>query len=168
VQRLNAMTVIGDEKLGRLLAGEVIDADRNDERLRASPVSSYLHAFLREPLREFLPLDADYDEAFDRFEYWFALIWTDENPKSASLDWVPVAAPLGRFASLRAPAAGDELSFIERVGAEISQQKKDSPLLRAGLFGGSLQRLLSAKKRVDVSVAYLWFSRDSQGDRLSP
>jgi hypothetical protein len=78
-------------QLGRLLAGEVIDADRNDERLRASPVSSYLHAFLREPLREFLPLDADYDEAFDRFEYWFALIWTDENPKSASLDWVPVA-----------------------------------------------------------------------------
>jgi hypothetical protein len=98
VQRLNAMTVIGDEKLGRLLAGEVIDADRNDERLRASPVSSYLHAFLREPLREFLPLDADYDEAFDRFEYWFALIWTDENPKSASLDWVPSQR---RWAALR-------------------------------------------------------------------
>ena len=49
--------------------------------------------------REFVLHDADYDEAFDRFEYWFALIWTDENPKSASLDWVPVATPLGRFAS---------------------------------------------------------------------
>lgn len=46
-----------------------------------TPLSDYLCNVLREPLKEFLPQDIDYLKCFDRFEYLFALVYTDLNLK---------------------------------------------------------------------------------------
>jgi hypothetical protein len=135
VDRLSAATVIEDERLTRLLPGG---------ELNQAPLSSYLCGFLRERFREFVPSDDVYDEIFDHFEYMFSLVWIDENPIGASLGWVP----LGRFAwrHLTGPQSG--ASIVGRIGAEVSQQGKDWPAFRAGLFGGSMQRFVSARNRV--------------------
>lgn len=166
VQRLNPLTVLGAPRISKLLYEQLANGNGYDVLCQACPGNAYLHRLLREPLREFLPVDADYDEAFDRFEYSLALIWTDENPNSANLDWFPLV-PLGRFACLQASSAEAEPGFIERVGAEISDQGKNSPLLRAGLFGGSLHRLTTAKKLIEVSVAYSRYAGDSRGEGLA-
>ena len=163
VQRLNPLAVLGTEKIARLLYEQMANRNGYDGLCKACPGNAYLHTLLRDPLREFLPFDSDYDEAFDRFEYSLALIWTDENPQSANLDWFPLV-PLGRFACLQASSAEGEPGFIERVGAEILGQGKNSPLLHAGLFGGSLHRLTTAKKLIEVSVAYSRYAGDSRTD----
>jgi hypothetical protein len=133
---LSAGTVIEDERLSQILAGGGAPH---------APVSTYLYALLRERFREFVPSDHVYDEIFDRFEYLFALIWIDESPVAARLDRVP----LGRF-------AWKDLSIFDgiegKMGAEVSKQGKDWPAFRAGLFGGSAQRFLSARNRVATFI----------------
>jgi len=146
IQRLNSAAVINPDFAG-CLAGHV---------KTNAPLSLHLHKLLREPLKEFIPLDADYDDAFDRFEYLTALVWIDDNPKSTNLGWVPADAPLGRFASANSSCSPGE-TFIEKISAEISHHGNDWPPLRAGLLGGLLPRLRSSKKRIDAAVAYLSF-----------
>lgn len=53
----------------------------SDVEGRYTPLSDYLFNVLREPLKEFLPQDIDYLKCFDRFEYLFALVYTDLNLK---------------------------------------------------------------------------------------
>ena len=141
ILRLNAPTVIEDETLANsLLGGKSI----------AAPVSEYLYGFLRDHLKACIPSDSHYLEVFDRFEYLFALVWTDQNVMSASLGWIP----LGRFASkptLSGPARGKDP--ITHVASEISAQGKEWAPLRAGLFSGSLERLLTARRRVAAFLA---------------
>ena len=148
VERLNSAAVV-DAKLGSVLT---------DGAETLSPLSVHLHRFLREPLTEFIPFDADYDDAFNRFEYLMALVWVDANPKSANLDWIPEDAPLGRFASEDLSASSSE-TFVEKIGAEILAEGKDWAPLRAGLLAKSLSRLRSSKKRIDAAVTYSKFHR---------
>ena len=113
ILRLNAPTVIEDETLANsLIGGKSI----------AAPVSEYLYGFLRSHVKACIPSDSHYLEVFDRFEYLFALVWTDQNVMSASLGCVP----LGRSASkptLSGPARGKDP--ITHVASEISAQGKE-------------------------------------------
>jgi len=140
VDRLNTVTVIEDEKLSNLLTG-------NGER--HAPLSAYLCSSLRDRFREFIPADDVYDDIFDHFEYMFSLVWIDENPIGASLGWIP----LGRFAWRHLPGLQNGASIVGRISAEVSQQGKDWPVFRAGLFGGSMQRFVSARNRVATFMA---------------
>jgi hypothetical protein len=141
IEHLYASAVIEDERFRAALCGAT--------RYKLPP-STYLYAFLRERLREFIPSDQEYNGVFDRFEYLLALVWTDENPRSALIDWVPVGGPLGLFAS-KAPAHGEN-SVIEQIDEEVSDQGKNCPLLSAGLFGGSTGRLRSASQRIAARI----------------
>ena len=136
---LSAEAVIEDERLGQILAGGGASH---------APVSTYLYALLRERFREFVPSDHVYDEIFDRFEYLFALIWIDESVIGARLDRVP----LGRFAWKEVSVLQGGASIEGKMSAEVSQQGKDWPAFRAGLFGGSTQRFLSARNRVATFI----------------
>ena len=118
---------------------------------RGTCFSARLYTYLRDPLREFVPFEADYDELFDRFEYLLALIWIDDNPESIKFDWVPTEAPLGRFSW--GPSGDERMSISRIIAGEIAERGRDLPLLRAGFFGGSLQRLQAAQKRVDRLLA---------------
>jgi hypothetical protein len=140
LEELNAPAVIKDEKLGRLLA---------NGRVPHAPLSAYLHAYLRERFREFVPSDFMYDEIFDRFEYLLALIWIDESPVAAILDRVP----LGLFAWEESSMLEGVSNIEGKVASEVKQQNKDWPAFRAGLFGGSTQRFTSARNRVATYIS---------------
>lgn len=136
---------------------------------RGVGLSERLHAYLREPLRGLVSFATEYDELFDRFEYLLALIWTDEDPQSISLDWIAQDVPLGLFAPKTAGLAQSQAGIAETVAAEISQYGHDWPPLRGGLFAGSIQRLQSSKKRVDGFVATLQSNRGAaKPERIQP
>jgi hypothetical protein len=141
IEQLYASSVIGDERFRNALCGAT------QYKL---PVSAYLYAFLRERLREFIPSDIEYSAVFDRFEYVLALVWTDQNPNSTRTDWIPVGGPLGLFAS-KTVGCG-EASVFEQLDQELSDLGKNYPVLRSGIFGGSVGRLRSASQRVAAQI----------------
>ncbi|HET9402100.1 MAG TPA: PilZ domain-containing protein [Candidatus Acidoferrales bacterium] len=139
VHRLVAKHVLGDEIPGIDLG------DKNPE----AAASVYLHHILRPLVREYLPSDADYDEAFDRFEYLTALVWVDENPRSARLDWVPLDAPSGKFIRDAVPP---RTPIARQIDREIEISKAKWPPLRGKMFGGHVDRVISVKERYDEAL----------------
>jgi hypothetical protein len=120
---------------------------------RFFPVSIHLARRLREPLRGILPDDDQYQRTFDRFEYLAALVYADLRMKedSSSAAW----APRGTYLHSR--------GFASRLQAEIDAQGDRWPLLRAGLFDGSLERIGQVKAKIDESLnkeaeKNLWFT----------
>ncbi len=113
-----------------------------------TPFSDFLYDKLREPLREFLPRDEDYQEAFDLFEYFLGLVHADLNQSDR--------APVGCF-GWRGREIGQENTALNKVDAEIDAQGSDWPPLKAGLFGGSLEQLKTSKARFDHFVGELRF-----------
>jgi hypothetical protein len=98
-----------------------------------TPTSDYLQAALRESLKPVLVGDREYQEVFDRFEYLLALVHVDQKPKSG---W----APIGCF------GWRDQGSILPKVEREINEQGVTWPPI--ALFGGSLERLQSAREVV--------------------
>jgi hypothetical protein len=81
-----------------------------------------------------VPDDALFARLFDRFEYVLGLVYLDVT-KTA---W----APTGRYAS-------DQYGGVDQVvAAEIKADGASWAPLRAGLFGGSLERLEEALERM--------------------
>lgn len=108
-----------------------------------TPVSDHLYAKLRAPLREFLPRDEDYQDAFDRFEYLLGLVHADLNRREVENGWW---GPVGCFA-WRGSLFNQEGRTSQKIGAEIEADGAGWPLLKAGLFGGSLEQLKTAKAK---------------------
>jgi hypothetical protein len=82
---------------------------------------------LRESFREVLPSDAEYQATFDRFEYILSMIYADLDPRQR------LRAPLGCF--------GWRAGIEQVIDTEL--RRGDAPdwaPLKAGLFGGSLER----------------------------
>lgn len=86
---------------------------------------------LREPLREFLPHQEQYEEAFDRFEYLFALAYANYRERNGRV-W----APLGSF-GWRQRRSGDG-AIWNKVEAEATATGWG--FLQGRLFGGDLDR----------------------------
>lgn len=107
-------------------------------------LSQWLEARLRDSLRPVIASDKRYRWAFDRFEYLWGLIYAD----LAESPWADgkVRGPVGLFVrrwpdQLRAPH--------KAITQEIESAGVDWPLLRAGFFGGNLERLQMKKKGFD-------------------
>lgn len=136
--------------VNRLVADSIIgEAARRlepEDKRSDAPASLYLHQFLRPLLHEFLLADSDYDDVFERFEYLCALVWVDENPRSARLDWVPVDAPIGLF--MRRPDPPKQ-TIAEKIDRELALQAKKWPPLLGKMFGGHADRAISVKERFD-------------------
>jgi hypothetical protein len=127
-------------EIGRLLPGM--------ER-RHTPVSDHLAQVLRDPLRDILPSDYDYDDVFDRFEYTLALVCAWLKQKENGRIWGPV----GRFGWRNTEYLGR--SIMDAFANELAQLGVDWPLLKAGLFDGSLETLQSVKSAFDSDVRRL-------------
>jgi hypothetical protein len=125
-----------EQNIGRLLPGL--------ERSK-TPVSDHLFAKLREPLREYLPRDEDYQEAFDRFEYLLGLVHADLN----RLEWTSGCwwGPIGSFIWRPFHEGG---GILKKVSAELESEGANWPLLRAGLFGSSVEQAKTAKAQFDA------------------
>ncbi len=109
------------------------------------PVSEHLFTVLREPLRELIPQDQQYDESFDRFEYIFGLVYADLRQSGNGLS--NVWGPRGRFGWKRHRSPGIHIS--NKLDAEVTAAGANWGPLKAGLFSGSLDRFQTLKKAFD-------------------
>lgn len=134
-------SAVMEQSVGQMMPG----LDRHH-----TPVSDHLFDKLRDPLREFLPRDEDYQDAFDRFEYLLGLVHADLNRRDTVNGWW---GPFGCF-TWRGSQDGHT---SQKIGAEIDAEGTNWPLLRAGLFAGSLEQLKTAKAKFDDFLKRIYF-----------
>jgi len=109
-----------------------------------TPASEYICGLLRETLKPYVPSDTVYQALFDIYEYLLALVYLDSCPRTSGSNWGPV----GCFAWRYKYAAEDGLSTpIDEFFSKGAALEKDWGLLTSGLFGGSLERLASAREK---------------------
>lgn len=96
------------------------------------------------PLREYVPDEDQFQACFDRFEYLVGPVTADLRVLQGYRPW----GPLGFFAWRRYGLGAEEL--INGISAEINEQGATWPPLRAGLFGGSQERLAAARQAYDA------------------
>lgn len=107
------------------------------------PMSEHLAEVLRAPSSFVIRSQAEFETAFDRFEYLSALVQAD---LSSGKRWSSFY--IGRFA-YQGRAFGGTSRQSQLVEQELAAQGADWPLLRAGSFGSDLDRVSAAKEKVD-------------------
>ncbi len=109
-----------------------------------TPANEYVHDLLRETLNPYVPSDTVYQALFDIYEYLLALVYLDSCPHISGSNW----GPLGCFAWRYKHASEDGLSTpIDEFFSKGAALGKDWGLLTAGFFGGSPERLTSARDK---------------------
>ena len=111
---------------------------------RGFPVSDYLLKSLQTALRGTIPVDHEYQAAFDRFEYMLGLIIEDALNQQPEGIWS--SGPVGnfnrnRYSTTRRPP------LWERIRTEAKQAGADWGPIRAGIFGGSIERFAEAEEK---------------------
>ena len=122
-----------------ILTERALDMCSNPERNRY-PASMHLHRLLRETMRSFLPNDSEYDDAFDRFEYLYALAYSELSRG--------VGAPIGRFGlkySGLFPSSSSDVG--QALLAEHAFDGNNWGLLTSGVFKTS-EAFLAAEKKL--------------------
>lgn len=114
-----------------------------------TPLSDHLFQVLRDPLKEFLPHDTDYQDCFERFEYLLGLINADLFEKDHRSQWVGPVGSFGRCDHFTG------IAIMSEVEKEISEKGEDWPFLSFDLFDGSIERLQEVKKGFDKRVLEL-------------
>jgi hypothetical protein len=118
--------------------GQVVDNDvLNEGRAQRwkTPANDRLHDILRNHLRSLIPDDNEYEQVFDRFEYFFTLVYFDL--KSLKQDSAPWWAPVGRF-TWRGRDAWPSRSHVSEILAAENDAKQESwGPIREGLFTSS-------------------------------
>lgn len=120
-----------------------------------APMSEYLLRVLRGAFSALIPAQVDYERVFDRFEYLSALIQADlTSREGGELSHLRRWFFVGRFSW----QSRFELSpVIKAVESELETQGPSWPLLAAGLFGGDLDKLRSAKEEIDQAAHRMAF-----------
>jgi hypothetical protein len=116
----------------------------NPGKRNHTPVSDYLALILREPLRNVLPRDAQFDRCFNQFEYLWTLLHIDLRTQLGSSQWV-----IGRYLWSDHKHYDFKETDLERLYREIGDSGENWPGLKAGLFGGSFQRFQAARREFD-------------------
>lgn len=116
-----------------------------------TPLNQYLYDVLREPLREAIPNEEAYDEAYLRFEYLFALGTMEIYAKTAG----SLAAPEGSYIwenwIIRDSAYGR--GYIWNLTAqEIERDGEDWHPLRAEVFKMTVSDFREFKQRADAAI----------------
>jgi hypothetical protein len=139
---LNADVIISRE-----IAQEIIDPGKRNY----TPAHDYLALVLREPMRDILLRDAQFDICFDRFEYLWTLLHIDLRVQlSSSSRWV-----IGRYLWRDQKHYDFKETIREQLYREMDEAGEGWPGLKAGLFGGSLERLQQARKELDEAWSRL-------------
>jgi len=149
--------------------GELTDAEI--ERLRTgakgkrkTPISDYLYAKLRPHFGNEVPNDADFEELFDLTETYLSLLATDDALVADEINRQAAQTGSPLRAAYRDGAWYGQSSWRHRQwggvgsGPEVALLREATaaghawPPLRAGLFGGSLQRALKAFEDYSVGI----------------
>ncbi|MGA2480484.1 MAG: SIR2 family protein [Spirochaetia bacterium] len=132
ILNINAIRVM-EQSVGQRLPGK--------ER-HYTPTSEHLFELLRDPLREYLPDDIDYQSTFDRFEYLLGLAFADLSGDSS---WGPIGCFAWREQHFRR-----EAPVIVAVGLEAEKEGDDWPFLSKTLFDTSISRFREVKIGYDA------------------
>ena len=115
-----------------------------------TPLSDYLLKVLQPKLDDALFLGKNYESAFDTFEVYFALCAADARLVNGVDAW----GPIGRFGWKRSR----DNSPLERVLKEANAQKGEWAPLKAGLFGGDLERFKKVAEKFTQMISGLnWY-----------
>lgn len=106
------------------------------------PRSEYLFKLLQPDLDDLLFLGSDYEEMFDRFEMFLALVYADLTYKPGGRIW----GPLGRF-SWKYRRRGGGSNIYETLIKEAETFRNEWLPLKEGLFSGSLDRFLEISSK---------------------
>jgi len=109
-----------------------------------TPFSDYLQNTLLKPFEELLIQGIEFQTYFDRFEYLCSLIFADMTYDPQKRFWVPT----GSF-GWRGLHYHTDRHISKIIDKEINELGKDWPLLREGLFNGSIERLKEVKIKFD-------------------
>jgi hypothetical protein len=119
---------------------QVLDKDALNARLgqpRLTPASDQLHELLRPHLKSLIPGDNEFDDIFDRFEYFFALVYLDIASSKQGAETIWASAPVGRF-GWRGRDYGRSGSHVsEALEIENDAEKEAWGPIRSGLFASS-------------------------------
>jgi hypothetical protein len=121
-----------EQAVGRLLP---------DMDLRKTPTSDYFVEILYDDLKEYFSDKTDFEEKFDRLEYIICLVIIDFRLQKKESPWTP----LGRFGWRR---SGHGVYVADQVKIEIEVEKENWKPLKAGFFGGSLERAILAQTEI--------------------
>ena len=121
-----------EQGVGRLLP----DMDR-----RWTPTSDYLVEFLADSLKEYIPEQNELEEKCDRLEYLISLSILDYHLQASGYSWTPI----GRF-GWRFRHYGDNIA--SQIQTELNTEKENWKLLKAGFFGGSIDRANAAQTQL--------------------
>ncbi|MBU0568916.1 SIR2 family protein [bacterium] len=132
-----------------------------------TPLSDYLSQALRDPFREYLPDDREYEDFFDRFEYLMALVYMDLKERESRETGRPISGftHIGRFAR---QFGNPDFYIIKQIEKEIKDQGSEWPLLKIGFFGASVERLQEVKSKLDEELEKLNWWASSHFDEKQP
>jgi hypothetical protein len=111
-----------------------------------TPLSEHLYEILREPLRELLPEDKQYERCFDRYEFLLAVIHSHLSKTLSFRYYSPIGCFGWRYK--HSPSRG----LIGELITEATNLGDDWPPLKAGLFGGSLTGFTEAQQSFDEQM----------------
>lgn len=121
-----------------------------------SPVSDYLHDYLRKLMKSIIPVDSNYDKYFDYFEYILALLYIDRKYDTFKEDEKAVWGPVGRFHWKYQFNQMDSPANI--VNAELEKLGDEWLPLKYGLFDGKKERVVDIKQRYDEHLKKMnWY-----------
>lgn len=130
--------------IGELRGHQLDDAVRRENHsLRAGKLlsSRYLLRTVRETLRDYVPNDHSYEAVFRDFEYRVSVVTSDLYERFWNDGFKAVA---GLYM--------DNIRLQDNAKAEIERLKERWPYLKAGLFNGSLERLMEVKNGHDQAA----------------
>jgi hypothetical protein len=111
------------------------------------PRSEYLFKILQPDLDDLLFLGKSYDELFDRFEIFLALVYADLNPQNRT--WGPV----GRFGW----KYHRTYNIYSEIVREADRLQNNWPPIKVGLFNGSYDRFKSIATEFEKFLRTLSF-----------
>jgi Caspase domain len=143
-----ATTGGSDTSVIEAVVGGIIDATRAEafkwlpgHEKQYTPRSEYVFKTLQPLLEDLLYLGRAYEDLFDRYEVFVALVHADLESAAGRRFW----GPPGRFAWKVSRDDGDDP--LQRVIREARDVGNDWAPLRAGLFGGSSLRFLEVAEQ---------------------
>lgn len=114
------------------------------------PRSEYLYKEIQPVLDDLFFMGKSYEETFDKFEVFYALVYADINFDGGERAWGPPGRFVWKRSSYRASA-------IDDIIIEAEQKQNEWPPLKAGLFGGSYERFkLISSKYVSLIANFHW------------
>jgi hypothetical protein len=123
---------------------------------RPTAMSDHFFDVLQPEFIRYAPDKADFEAAFNRYEYLQALVTADQKYKDKQEVGDNWWGPIGRWARTDRHRDG-EATLSKAIAEETRNQGNEWPLIQAGLFNGSINRFRVVQHNLEMFIAGLRF-----------